>query len=63
MGEARAAPDTCQVQGVTSLGDSSLTHLCPGHQDVSREGPGPMVPGFSPQSPLCPVSAGERAVT
>ena len=63
MGEARPAPGTCKVQGVRGLGDSSLTHFSPGYQDVIREGPSPMVPVFNPQSPLCPVSAGQRAVT
>ena len=61
MGEARPAPDTCRVQGVRGLGD--LTHLSTGCQGVSREGPGPMVPGFSPQFPLCPVHAVQRPGT
>ena len=63
MGEARPAPDTCRVQGVRGLGDSPLTHFSPGCQDVNREGTGPMVPGSSPQSPLCAMCGGQRPGT
>ena len=48
---------------VSGAWETHLTHFSPGHQGVSWEGPDPMAPGFSPLSPLCPVSAGQRGGT